>query len=470
MTKNKLLVIASDFPPLVGTNTQRIISFVRHLAHCGWKTTVVTRALADLETIDSRDYSTIPATADIVRIEDPDLFAKRRRNTGVGPSDMGQERLPQSPESSGNPIAEVQLQWSTTALQRLPREVASRAVKTWLRYRSYHPDTLRPWADAAARAVIDLDIPRTHDVLLTSAPSYSGHVSGLTIKRGTGLPWVADFRDLWVGRPFREPVSQLHAWMDQRLEAAVVRECDVLLLASPAWVATFVQRYGAEIESKIVVLTNGYDAEETDAVRASLGETDHSIRRFVLTGSMHAAESPLQFIHALGALRRHSPDLAAQVRADFIGNGGENTALLNAASRDEGVSDLIQLHGPRSHVACVRAQFEADFLFMALAPEHRDTISGKSFEYMATGKPVLACLAEDSIQARLLGEARTMRRVDFGDVQATESAIRHLLATDNADLTPNWQVIREYERGALTRRLAAVLDRLAAQGSRSTPA
>ena len=462
---NRVLILTSDFPPLVGTNTQRTLSFVRHLPLSMWSATVVTRAICDLDRIDTQDIETIPKDSVVERIEDPDYFAARRRRSAQLPDDMALEKL--QTQARRGP-ASIRARYAENPIKRSFREIASRALKTSIRYLAHHPDALRLWADAAADTVINNGLAQTHAVLLTSAPSYSSHVAGIRIKKQTGLPWVADFRDLWVGRPFREPVSQLHAWMDQRLEAAVVRECDVLLLASPAWVATFVQRYGAEIESKIVVLTNGYDAEETDAVRASLGETDHSIRRFVLTGSMHAAESPLQFIHALGALRRHSPDLAAQVRADFIGNGGENTALLNAAIRDEGVSDLIRLLGPRSHAACIRAQLEADFLFMALAPAHRDTISGKSFEYMATGKPVLACLGEDSIQARLLGEAGTMRRVDFGDVQATESAIRHLLATDNADLTPNWQVIREYERGALTRRLAAVLDRLAAQGSRST--
>lgn len=415
--------------------------------------------------MDSRDIQAIPEQTVVERVEDPDFFAVRRRRSGQLPKNAA----PQQPKS-GAPDTQPPLdtRHAEKPIKRWFREIASRALKTSIRYLAHHPDALRLWADAAADTVIQNKLTQTHAVLLTSAPSYSSHVAGIRIKKQTGLPWVADFRDLWVGRPFREPVSRLHAWMDRRLEAAVVRECDVLLLASPAWVRIFIERYGAGIEPKIVVLTNGYDAEETDAIRASLGDADHSIRRFVLTGSMHAAESPLQFIRALGALRRHSPDLAAQVRADFIGNGGENTALLNAAIRDEGVCDLIQLHGPRSHAACIRAQLEADFLFMALAPEHRDTISGKSFEYMATGKPVLACLGEDSIQARLLGEAGTMRRVDFGDVQATESAIRQLLTTDNADLTPNWQVIRGYERGALTRRLAAVLDRLAAQGSRST--
>ena len=464
---NKVLILTSDFPPLVGTNTQRTLSFVRHLPLSTWSATVVTRAICDLDRIDTRDMETIPKDSVVERIEDPDYFAARRRRSAQLPDDMALEKL-QTQARCGP--ASIRARHAGNPIKRSFREIASRALKTGIRYLAHHPDALRLWADASADTVINSGLAQTHAVLLTSAPSYSSHVAGIRIKKQTGLPWVADFRDLWVGRPFREPVSRLHAWMDQRLEAAVVRECDVLLLASPAWVGTFIERYGAGIEPKIVVLTNGYDAEETDAIRASLCDADHSIRRFVLTGSMHAAESPLQFIRALGALRRHSPDLAAQVRADFIGNGGENTALLNAASRDEGVSDLIWLHGPRSHAACIRAQLEADFLFMALAPGHRDTISGKSFEYMATGKPVLACLGEDSIQARLLGEAGTMRRVDFGDVQATESAIRQLLTTDNADLAPNWQVIRGYERGALTRRLAAVLDRLAAQGSRSTPA
>ncbi len=171
-------------------------------------------------------------------------------------------------------------------------------------------------------------------------------------------------------------VPYMDGWIDG-LKPAVVRDCDVLLLASPAWVRIFVERHGAQIESKIVVLTNGYDAEETDSIRASLGEADTSVRRFVLTGSMHEAESPLQFIRALGALRRNAPALAAKVRADLIGNGGDNTPRLQAAVHEENVTDLIRLHGPRSHAACIRAQLEADFLFMALAPAHRDTISGK---------------------------------------------------------------------------------------------
>lgn len=457
MVGRRLLIVTSDFPPLVGTNTQRVISFVRHLPRSGWETTVLTRAIRDLETIDSRDIAGIPEQCTVTRIEDPDFFAARRRRIGHEPDDVAQQgSRPHTPTGHSLPSSH----YSGNSIIRALRETGSRVLKTSIRYLAHHPDALRLWADAAAKTVVKSRLTQTHDALLTSAPSYSSHVAGLKIKRKTSLPWVADFRDLWVGRPFRPHVSRWHDWMDRRLEDAVVRECDVLLLASPAWRSTFVERYGAHIEQKIVVLTNGYDSDEMDSVHASAPRSETSVRRFVLTGSMHEAESPMQFIRAVGALRRNAPSLAAQVRADFIGNGGEHTPELEAALLEENIADLVHLHGPRSHVECLKAQSEADFLFMASAPEHRDTLRGKSFEYMATGKPILACLTADSIQARLLNEAGTMRRVNYGDVDETEDAIKCLLTSDNSDLSPNWSVIRSYERSALASELAKTLDQL----------
>src|SRR3989442_1872940 len=39
---------------------------------------------------------------------------------------------------------------------------------------------------------------RSPDAILTSGPPHCVHVLGHYLKRSTGLPWVADFRDPWI--------------------------------------------------------------------------------------------------------------------------------------------------------------------------------------------------------------------------------------------------------------------------------
>ncbi len=76
-----LLVIASDFPPLAGTNTQRVQSFVRHLPSLGWEPVVVTRDIADLDCIDSSQLSRLRPGLTVIRVKSPDPFrwwARRR--------------------------------------------------------------------------------------------------------------------------------------------------------------------------------------------------------------------------------------------------------------------------------------------------------------------------------------------------------------------------------------------------------
>lgn len=67
-------------PPLVGTNTQRIQSFLRHLPKFGWHSTVITQEIDDLPVVDLRDLERIPADARVIRVPNPDPFARRARS------------------------------------------------------------------------------------------------------------------------------------------------------------------------------------------------------------------------------------------------------------------------------------------------------------------------------------------------------------------------------------------------------
>ena len=419
---------------------------------------MVTQDIADLSQIDSRDLARIPDDVEVLRIQDPDLFATRARRMGHLPPDAALV--------SGDAISRVDggtegcRKRTPFNPSRLVLSAASGVLKWGLRNFVYQPDALRLWASEIVRNTARLDCGDKH-VVLTSSPAFSCHMAGLGIKKKLGLPWVADFRDLWVGRPFRSLPTALHEWWDRHLEASVVHGCDRLILASPAWERGFRQRYGDDVARKIVIITNGYeDHLPPQTVGRINGATEpgNETIRFVLTGSMHAGESPIPFIRALGSLKRNCPSLVCSVTADFVGNGGDHLNVIQEEIRNSGVEEQCNLLGARSNEECIRMQREAACLLLFSASEHAETISGKSFEYMATGKPILACIPQNGIQADILRNAGTAMIVEHGDVQATSEALKGFLEGVNEELKPNWEYIQSFNRKNLTGKLAEVLD------------
>lgn len=459
MIRHELLIIASDFPPLVGTNTQRVQSFLRHLPGHGWHSTVMTQDIDDLSSIDLHDLAQLPADARVIRVPNPDPFARRARAVKRAKKDAAPSQRSSSQVEASSPSRSGQgLREKCNAVIKPGLSLASSALKWGLRAFFYHPDALRPWANRVARSASG-EIAQGAHAILTSSPAYSCHLAGLSLKQKTGLPWIADFRDLWVGRPYRTYPSAWHKWVDEKLEAQVVKHCDGLVLASPAWEQVFISRYGEAIRGKITVLTNGYEAQFFEQISAAM-PAHQAGHKFVLTGSMHEAESPLPFLDALRMLHSQHPNALDDVEVTFIGNAGDHLPALIAAAAHTGISDRIVFLSPRSNEDCIKAQLAADYLIMFSAPEHKDTISGKSFEYMATGKPILACVPPTGIQADILNNAGNAIVVQHGDSQATASAILSLLNGEGANLLPDWSYIRQFDRAHIAAKLADVLNKL----------
>lgn len=449
-----LLIVASDFPPLAGTNTQRVQSFVRHLPDFGWRCRVITRAVEDMGWIDSGELAHLPPDVAIDRVPSPDPFAVRRRRLGVRPYDIHA-----AGDVDGAPPRE-EASRETGGADRI-RKAVSQWLHDGLDYGWYVPDSARPWADAAARRGVRIAREGGADVLFTSCPSYSSHVAGLRIKRRTGLPWVADFRDLWVERPGREVRSRWHAFRDRRLEAAVLREADRVVVTSPAWQEDLCRQHGKWLREKMAWIPNGYDPSKDPALPRG-GEGDRYVLRFVYTGAMDASVSPLPFIEALGRLKARHPHLVGRFQVRLIGYAGQELSRLESAIAEHGLEPYIELLGTQSHARCLREQAEADVLLLFSAPCHRDTITGKSFEYLRSGRPILAMIPRAGAQARILRAANTAWILDYPDVDGASQTLERLARGPGAPrVEPRWDYIRQFDRHALAGTLAGTLTVLA---------
>src|SRR5205823_6427111 len=119
------------------------------------------------------------------------------------------------------------------------------------------PDIRAEWIKTAVPAGRRLIAEWRPDIIFASAPPWTGLIVASRLARAFGIPWVADFRDLWVDNPYygeagwRRPV-------DAALERLTLRNAAALVTVSPIWAEQLQRRHGKAAE----VVYNGYAEED----------------------------------------------------------------------------------------------------------------------------------------------------------------------------------------------------------------
>jgi glycosyltransferase involved in cell wall biosynthesis len=105
----------------------------------------------------------------------------------------------------------------------------------------------------------------------------------------------------------------------------------------------------------------------------------------------------------LRRLSAEHPSEAARLELVLV---GRVSAELEELVRAPGVDGLVRLTGPVSRDAALAAQRNADALLLITARSARGEATGKLFEYLGAGRPILA-LASDNEAMRIVHDTGT---------------------------------------------------------------
>ena len=435
----RLLAIAYFFPPLGGGGCQRTLKLVRYLEPEGWASTVVTARDSDYWILDPTLEAEVPRTAEVIRVG--------------GLTSLRLVRL--LAETRG--IEKQQGSRDARAFQRLRR------VQSWLLI----PDGYRAWAREAERAALRRIAAGGIDALWTTSSPESAHLAGLAVKRRFGVPWVADFRDPWVGRVTYAPPTSWHDARHRELERAVVTAADRVTLVSEAMTALYRKRYHDLAGEKFLTLPNGVDSDDwrrAAALPASAEADGRDDGRCVLLHAGQLAHRPTvrTLLDAVRRVVEADPKARADLRLRFLGG---NEELRSEEWEERGLSGIVEMEPSRPHLEALRAMRRAYALVLLGHGGDADSFlyTGKIYEYLTSGRPVLAILdpgpAADLVLAA--GAGAVCRSTDVSCVaQAVEVLLKSFREGKDGTVRPHSSLAAGWERKVLAGQAAAILGHL----------
>jgi glycosyltransferase involved in cell wall biosynthesis len=407
-----LLLVAWGFPPGRSGGVYRALAMANAFAADGWQVTVLTasrEAFVRYTGTDPTLEDQVDPRVEVVRVP----FRWEARETDLR-----------------------RYSWWRVRTPALWRQVHSRQELVRFPERGYGP-----WRAALEQAALDVHARHPVDLVLATANPHVAFTAAWRLYRDAGVPYVLDYRDAWLldvfsGERLHGPRSRPARWERRLVDAAT----EVWFVNEPirAWHA---QLY-PEAADRMHVVANGFDPSLADDVDhgfvAAHESADAATRPLVLgyLGTVTAKVPMAELLAGWQLARDTSPELAdAQLRLHGY-LGYFHTPRADLLKLVEGGTPAVSYEGPvgRTRVAQVYAGFDVLLLVLGAG---RYVTSGKVYEYLATGLPIVSVhdpgnavadvlaghplwfpvddLTPASVAAALTAAATAARRADPGE-------------------------------------------------------
>lgn len=434
-------MIAYYFPPAGGAGVQRTLKFARYLPELGWQPHLVVPAGADYPIEDTTLSREIPDDARIHRTRIVEPYGVYRRLTHR----RGQGSLD---------VATLSRDVHTS------RKLGER-FSEWVRSTFFIPDARIGWYPFATRTALRVARTARPKVIYTSAPPYTAHLVGRRVHRATGIPWIADFRDSWVDWLSAARRRGLSRAIELRMERSVLTDATRVVTVSNGVADDLAGRHVGVRDDRWRVITNGFDGADLADAAPERGDVPRSVLLVAHAGTLYGPRDPETLIAALEHLSAEGHPAAAGIRVRLVGRVAERFARRIAESA---VADRFFLVPYVDHRRATALSLGADALLLVIddVPQAAGILTGKLFEYLGMGKPILL-LGPEGEAAQLVRETAAGKRVAPGDTSGMCEALVSLwdrfgegrLAGAPVNATAG------FERRALTEQLARLFDEVA---------
>ncbi|MEJ5302058.1 MAG: glycosyltransferase family 4 protein [Bacteroidales bacterium] len=426
----RVLMISYYWPPSGGPGVQRPLKFVKYLPAEGFDPVVITvdPEKAYYPLLDESLQEDVPSQIKVYRTPTFEPF-------GIYEKLTGRNKMPKPGfAGEGKPG-----KWE--------------AMARFIRGNLFVPDPRKGWNRFLIKQALQVIEERRPAAIITSSPPHSTQLAGLKLKRLTHIPWIADMRDPWTDIYYYKEFRHL-PWVkkkDATYERQVLEEADAIVVVSEAIKRLFLSKSPSITPEKIHVIPNGFDPSDFPEAPCIENSEPFTI---VYTGTL-SPDYPIDSL-AEAIYRLKENNNLKDIRLHIIGKASPQ---IHESFHRRGIEHQLILTGYKPHTEAIKHMQCADALLLVIpdVSNNEGILTGKLFEYLATGVPILGLGPVNGDAANILEKAGTGNMFAYNDVTSiTNWLFKTIQSRKLLERRPSAAAM-EYSRQALTGRLAEII-------------
>ena len=432
----RVLIITYYWPPSGGSGVQRWLKMSKFLPEYGWQPVIYTTENAEYPIVDPSLEKDVAPDMEVIRRPIVEPYTLYKKFLGIKKEETVKMGFIEEKEKKRG--------WKEN-------------LSLWIRGNLFIPDARCWWVKPSVRYLKEYLKAHPVDAIISTGPPHSMHLIAMKLREELGIPWIADFRDPWTEIDYYNDLH-LTRWADRkhhRLEREVLNKADKVVTVAPDWA----KRLGRLGTRNVRTIYNGFDHNDIATIPAA-PLTD----RFTITylGVLSMIQNPVKFWQVLGELVKESEDFNKNLRINLI---GQIDSSVMQSIKEQGLSGHVSLSPYIPHDQVSEAHRSSTLLLLFLMPDSepraKGLLTGKLFEYMASGRPILCIGPEDGDAALILKEAQAGTTVGFENKEKMKEVVKDLYQKYlEGGLTSNVsKEIEKYSRKALAGEYAKLLEK-----------
>lgn len=427
----KVLIITYYWPPSGGAGVQRWLKFSKYLRDFGWEPVIYTPENPEAPALDDSLEKDIAEGITILKMPILEPYTAYKRFVGMKPGEKVNAGFLQEKEKPG--FAE--------------------GIAVWLRGNFFIPDARRFWIRPSVKFLSEYLAKNPVDAVVSTGPPHSMHLIAMQIHKKLDIPWLADFRDPWTGIDFYHQLK-LTSFADRlhhKLERKVLATATAITVIS----RDMLNEFKNIVIRDYKLVTNGFDEQDISPLPQNQLDTKFTISHI---GSLNAARNPVRLWKVLAEMVVSNPAFGKEFQLKLVGK--VDVAVLKSIDQYHLTKYLTRIdYMPHEEVMHQIQKSQVLLLLINNTPNAKGILTGKIFEYLGSGRPVISIGPEDGDAATILNDSDAGQTAGYENEKAMQNILTdYYTRFSEQRLESNSNNRLKYSRNVLTGEIAGVLN------------
>jgi glycosyltransferase involved in cell wall biosynthesis len=429
----KVLFVTYYWPPSGKASLHWPLDMIRYLPAHGWHPAVLTAREDTFSQKDESHLDEIDPSLLVLKTNSPEPFNFYKKFLGKDKSEplIASETITNTPKGIRHKIA------------------------IWIRMNLFIPDARIGWyfpSVVDGRAFLTGNY---FDAIVSIGPPHTSHLIAKRLSGMFGIPHVPVLIDPWTDiiyyKNFKR--NKITLAIDNYMEKTVLQRAKKVIFITETMKADYVKKY-SWVENKSRVLYWGYNEEafnnlnnnppdkSEQAHQKEVGVTTSAEEILIHAGNIFDYQNPKAFWKYLKTLI----DDGRKLKIKFIGTVGPD---IKSTINNLGLSQVTEYGGFLSYKEMLNELNKASYLMVcASEPRH---VPGKLFEYLRTGKPIIAFGDGNEEVMKILTDANAGMLFGY-------SEDGHEFFENVSKFSTNLSLVKQFDRREIAKNLAGIMN------------